>query len=67
LCKETQTISLAGKKLLAIFNTGQTQQTTETFLPSRRGLLCNRRCVAWCRRIQAIFHPHWKSTTKTTK
>ena len=24
LCKETQTISLAGKKLLAIFNTGQT-------------------------------------------
>jgi hypothetical protein len=37
LCKETQTISLAGKKLLAIFNTGQTQQTTETLLPFHDG------------------------------
>ena len=67
LCKETRTISLAGKKLLAIFNTGQTRTNNWNF-PS----------IPWClaciktskskslRRFKYTVHPLFKELYRYT-
>ena len=68
LCKETQTISPAGKKLLAIFNTGQTR-TNHWNLPSIPWWLT---CIKTSkskslRRFKYTVHPLFKALYRYTR
>ena len=71
LCKETQTISLAGKKLLAIFNTGQTRTNHWNFLPFHDGSHVSRSIKTSksksLRRFKYIVHPLFKALYRYTR
>jgi hypothetical protein len=67
LCKETQTISLAGKELIQV----KLEQTTETLLPFHDGSHVSR-CIKTSkskslRRFKYIGHPLFKALNRYTR
>lgn len=68
LCKETRTISLAGKKLLAIFNTGQTRTNHWNFPSIPWWLTCIKTSKSKSLRcFKYTVHPLFKALYRYTR